>query len=50
MLDVAYLWENEEQAKAGNELIVVTEEVVPTEYIPEHDPERTMSPGIALRR
>lgn len=37
-------WENEEQAKAGRRLIVVAEEVVPTEYI-QRSPERTIIPG-----
>jgi glutaconate CoA-transferase, subunit A len=37
-------WENEEQAKAGKRLVVVTEELVPTEYI-QREPERTVIPG-----
>lgn len=37
-------WENEEQAKAGRRLIVVAEEIVPTEYI-KRFPERTVIPG-----
>lgn len=37
-------WENEEQAKAGKRLIVVAEEIVPTEYI-RRWPERTVIPG-----
>jgi hypothetical protein len=37
-------WENEEQAKAGRRLIVVAEEIVPTEYI-QRSPERTIIPG-----
>lgn len=37
-------WENEEQAKAGRRLIVVTEEIVPTEFI-QRSPERTIIPG-----
>jgi glutaconate CoA-transferase, subunit A len=37
-------WENEEQAKAGKRLIVVTEELVPTEYI-QRSPERTIIPS-----
>jgi acyl CoA:acetate/3-ketoacid CoA transferase alpha subunit len=37
-------WENEEQAKAGKRLIIVTEEVVPTEYI-QRQPERTIIAG-----
>jgi acyl CoA:acetate/3-ketoacid CoA transferase alpha subunit len=37
-------WENEEQAKAGRRLIVVTEEIVSTEYI-QRSPERTIIPG-----
>lgn len=37
-------WENEEQAKAARRVIVVTEEVVPTEYI-RRAPERTLIPG-----
>ena len=37
-------WENEEQAKAGRRLVVVAEEIVPTEYI-QRSPERTIIPG-----
>jgi hypothetical protein len=37
-------WENEEQAKAANRIIVVTEELVPTEYI-QRNPERTTIPA-----
>lgn len=37
-------WENEEQAKAARRLIVVAEEIVPTEYI-QRSPERTIIPG-----
>jgi len=37
-------WDNEEQAKAARRIIVVTEEVVPTEYI-RRAPERTVIPG-----
>ena len=37
-------WENEEQAKAANRIIVVTEELVPTEYIQRHA-ERTVIPA-----
>lgn len=37
-------WENEEQAKAAKRLIVVTEELVPTEYI-QREPERTVIAG-----
>jgi acyl CoA:acetate/3-ketoacid CoA transferase alpha subunit len=37
-------WENEEAAKAANRVIVVTEELVPTEYI-QRSPERTILPG-----
>ncbi len=37
-------WENEEQAKAARRVIVVTEEVVPTEHI-QRAPERTLIPG-----
>jgi acyl CoA:acetate/3-ketoacid CoA transferase alpha subunit len=37
-------WENEEQAKAGKRLFVVTEELVPTEYI-QRQPERTIIAG-----
>lgn len=37
-------WENEEQAKAGKRLFVVTEELVPTEFI-QRSPERTVIPG-----
>src|SRR5262249_44230647 len=36
-------WENEEQAKAAKRLFVVTEELVPTEYI-QRNPERTIIP------
>lgn len=38
------LWENEQQAKAGRRLIVVAEEIVPTEFI-QRSPERTIIPG-----
>lgn len=37
-------WENEEQAKAARRLIIVAEEIVPTEYI-QRSPERTIIPG-----
>ena len=37
-------WGNEEQAKAGRRLIVVAEEIVPTEFI-QRSPERTIIPG-----
>ena len=37
-------WENEEQAKAARRVIVVTEELVPTEYI-QRSPERTIIPA-----
>lgn len=37
-------WENEEQAKAARRLIVVAEEIVPTEYI-QRSPEKTIIPG-----
>ena len=37
-------WENEEQAKAAKRLIVITEELVPTEYI-QRSPERTVIPA-----
>lgn len=37
-------WENEEQAKAARRLIVVAEQIVPTEYI-QRSPERTIIPG-----
>ncbi len=37
-------WENEEQAKAGKRLFIVTEELVPTEYI-QREPERTVIAG-----
>ena len=37
-------WENEEQAKASRRVIVITEEVVPTEYIQRH-PEQTIIPA-----
>lgn len=37
-------WENEEQAKAARRVIVVTEELVPTEHIRRHA-ERTVIPG-----
>jgi len=37
-------WGNEEQAKAGRRLIVVAEELVPTEFI-QRSPERTIIPG-----
>ena len=37
-------WENEEQAKAASRVIVITEELVPTEYI-QRSPERTVIPG-----
>jgi hypothetical protein len=37
-------WGNEEQAKAGRRLVVVAEEIVPTEFI-QRSPERTIIPG-----
>ncbi len=37
-------WENEEQAKAAHRIIVITEELVPTEYIQRHA-ERTVIPA-----
>jgi glutaconate CoA-transferase, subunit A len=37
-------WENEEQAKAARRIIVVTEELVPTEHI-QRSPERTVIQG-----
>jgi len=37
-------WENEEQVKAGRRVIVVAEEIVPTEFI-QRSPERTIIPG-----
>jgi glutaconate CoA-transferase, subunit A len=37
-------WGNEEQAKAGRRLIVVAEQIVPTEFI-QRSPERTLIPG-----
>ncbi|MBI2816575.1 MAG: CoA transferase subunit A [Acidobacteria bacterium] len=37
-------WENEEQAKSARRIIVVTEELVPTEYI-QRSPERTVIPA-----
>ena len=37
-------WENEEQAKAAKRLIVITEELVSTEYI-QRSPERTVIPA-----
>jgi glutaconate CoA-transferase subunit A len=37
-------WGNEEQAKAGRRLIVVTEELAPTEFF-QRSPERTIIPG-----
>ncbi len=37
-------WDNEEQAKAANRLIVVAEEIVPTDEI-RREPERTIIPG-----
>ena len=37
-------WENEEQAKAAKRLVVVAEELVPTEYI-QRNPERTIIQG-----
>ena len=37
-------WENEEQAKAAERLVVVAEELVPTEYI-QRNPEKTILPG-----
>jgi len=37
-------WSNEESVKAGNRVIVVTEELVPTEII-KRSPERTIIPG-----
>ncbi len=37
-------WENEEQAKAARRVVVITEELVPTDYI-RREPERTVIPG-----
>ncbi len=37
-------WENEEQAKAARRVVIVTEELVPTEYI-QQSPERTVIPA-----
>ena len=37
-------WENEEQAKAGKRVIVITEELVTTEYIQRY-PQQTIIPG-----
>lgn len=37
-------WENEEQAKAGRRVVVIAEEIVPTEYI-QRNPEQTVIPG-----
>jgi len=37
-------WANEEQAKAARRLVVVAEEIVPTEFI-QRSPERTIIPG-----
>jgi len=37
-------WGNEEQAKAGRRLVVVAEQIVPTEFI-QRSPERTIIPG-----
>ena len=37
-------WGNEEQAKAGRRLIIVAEQIVPTEFI-QRSPERTIIPG-----
>lgn len=37
-------WDNEEQAKAANRLVVVTEEIVPTDEI-RREPERTIIPA-----
>lgn len=37
-------WENEEQAKAARRVVVITEELVPTEYI-QRFPERTVIPA-----
>lgn len=37
-------WDNEEQAKAANRLVVVAEEIVPTDEI-RREPERTILPG-----
>jgi acyl CoA:acetate/3-ketoacid CoA transferase alpha subunit len=37
-------WENEEQAKAAKRLVVIAEEIVPTETI-QNEPERTIIPG-----
>ena len=37
-------WENEEQAKAGRRVVVIAEEIVPTEYI-QRNPEATIIPG-----
>ena len=38
------IWSNEESVKAGNRVVVVTEELVPTEVI-RRSPERTIIPG-----
>ncbi len=40
-------WENEEQVKASNRAIVITERLVPTEVI-RRDPERIMIPGFRV--
>ena len=37
-------WENEEQAKAGRRVIIITEELVPTEYI-QRSPSQTIIPA-----
>jgi glutaconate CoA-transferase, subunit A len=37
-------WENEEQAKAGKRVVVITEELVPTEYIQRY-PQQTIIPA-----
>ncbi len=37
-------WDNEEQAKAAKRIIVVAEEIVPTDEI-RREPERTIIPG-----
>ena len=37
-------WENEEQAKAGKRVVVITEELVPTEYI-QRFPQQTIIPA-----
>jgi glutaconate CoA-transferase subunit A len=40
-------WDNEEQVKASERAIVITERLVPTEAI-RHDPERTVIPGFRV--